>query len=252
MKYQGDKIMLSLFKVVLGSPGTPNRTLGLKWLLSWFSVFTCKCVPGVLRGVDMERGLYYLLTSVDPSILLKVNCLLLGAISLPSCILTTQVRRRFKQRYFPDKHLSKPYFFTLTCATFVSVSARLWRRDALCHHRLQFWSQWCGKAASLQGTYETQSYRDTMTFSTQRWVYWPLHFLPNQSALAFWTYRTKGWVGWFISTLSPTEQPISQTLQEELAAFPLQDFLWVISQPPTVATFNAAVKGFCVFCHMAQ
>lgn len=51
----------------------------------------CPCVGfGVLRGVDMERGLYFLLTPVDPSILRKVNCLLLGAISLPSCILTTQ------------------------------------------------------------------------------------------------------------------------------------------------------------------
>ncbi|XP_056129314.1 polynucleotide 5'-hydroxyl-kinase NOL9 [Lampris incognitus] len=52
---------------------------------------TCPCVGfGVLRGIDMARGLYFLLTPVDPSILRKVNCLLLGAISLPSRILTTQ------------------------------------------------------------------------------------------------------------------------------------------------------------------
>ncbi|XP_070766992.1 polynucleotide 5'-hydroxyl-kinase NOL9 [Enoplosus armatus] len=51
----------------------------------------CPCVGfGVLRGIDMVRGLYFLLTPVDPSILRKVNCLLLGAISLPSCILKTQ------------------------------------------------------------------------------------------------------------------------------------------------------------------
>ncbi|XP_054465538.1 polynucleotide 5'-hydroxyl-kinase NOL9 [Anoplopoma fimbria] len=51
----------------------------------------CPCVGfGVLRGIDMVRGLYFLLTPVDPSILRKVNCLLLGAISLPACILTTQ------------------------------------------------------------------------------------------------------------------------------------------------------------------
>lgn len=55
-------------------------------------VFTCKYPPGVLRGIDMARGLYFLLTPVDPSVLRNVNCLLLGAISLPSCILTTQVR----------------------------------------------------------------------------------------------------------------------------------------------------------------
>lgn len=52
----------------------------------------CFASPGVVRGIDVERGLYYLLTPVDPSILRKVNCLLLGAISLPSSILTTQVR----------------------------------------------------------------------------------------------------------------------------------------------------------------
>lgn len=51
----------------------------------------CPCVGfGILRGIDMARGLYFLLTPVDPSILRKVNCLLLGTISLPSCILTAQ------------------------------------------------------------------------------------------------------------------------------------------------------------------
>ncbi|XP_065325741.1 polynucleotide 5'-hydroxyl-kinase NOL9-like [Pelmatolapia mariae] len=44
----------------------------------------------VLRGIDMARGLYFLLTPVDPSVLREVNCLLLGAISMPSCILKTQ------------------------------------------------------------------------------------------------------------------------------------------------------------------
>lgn len=51
----------------------------------------CPCVGfGLLRGIDMARGLYFLLTPVDPSVLRKVNCLLLGAISIPSCIFTTQ------------------------------------------------------------------------------------------------------------------------------------------------------------------
>ncbi|XP_076023277.1 polynucleotide 5'-hydroxyl-kinase NOL9 [Genypterus blacodes] len=51
----------------------------------------CPCVGfGVLRGIDMMRGLYFLLTPVDPSILRQVNCLLLGAITLPSCILKNQ------------------------------------------------------------------------------------------------------------------------------------------------------------------
>uniref|UniRef100_A0A3Q4G332 Polynucleotide 5'-hydroxyl-kinase NOL9 n=1 Tax=Neolamprologus brichardi TaxID=32507 RepID=A0A3Q4G332_NEOBR len=56
----------------------------------------CPCVGfGLLRGIDMARGLYFLLTPVDPSVLRKVNCLLLGAISMPSCIFTTQVRSFF-------------------------------------------------------------------------------------------------------------------------------------------------------------
>lgn len=51
----------------------------------------CPCVGfGIIRGVDMVRGLYFLLTPVDPIILRNVNCLLLGAISLPSCVLTSQ------------------------------------------------------------------------------------------------------------------------------------------------------------------
>lgn len=51
----------------------------------------CPCVGfGVLRGIDMARGLYFLLTPVDPSVLRDVNCLLFGAISMPSCVLTTQ------------------------------------------------------------------------------------------------------------------------------------------------------------------
>lgn len=46
----------------------------------------------MLRGIDRERGLYFLLTPVEPSVLRSVNCLLLGAVLLPSCILTSQVR----------------------------------------------------------------------------------------------------------------------------------------------------------------
>ena len=49
------------------------------------------CVVGVLRGVDMVRGLYLLVTPVPPALLRRVNCLLLGEISLPKALLTTQV-----------------------------------------------------------------------------------------------------------------------------------------------------------------
>lgn len=54
-----------------------------------------------------------------------------------------------------------------------------------------------------------------------------------------------------MSLLSPTEQPVSQTLQEELAASLLLDLLsenydWShrVPQSNAVATFGATVKGF--------
>lgn len=44
----------------------------------------CPCVGlGILRGVDMARGLYFIITPVAPSVLRQVNCLLVGGISLP-------------------------------------------------------------------------------------------------------------------------------------------------------------------------
>ncbi|XP_077569974.1 polynucleotide 5'-hydroxyl-kinase NOL9 [Stigmatopora nigra] len=72
----------------------------------------CPCVGlGVLRGIDMARGLYFVLTPLDPGVLRKVNCLLLGAVSLPSCILTSQSNLQDELPYVtPD------YSFELTGA----------------------------------------------------------------------------------------------------------------------------------------
>ncbi|XP_035377210.1 polynucleotide 5'-hydroxyl-kinase NOL9 [Electrophorus electricus] len=51
----------------------------------------CPCVGlGVLRGVDMARGLYFLVTPVPPAVLRQVNCLLLGEVTLPKMLLTMQ------------------------------------------------------------------------------------------------------------------------------------------------------------------
>ncbi|TSL61239.1 Polynucleotide 5'-hydroxyl-kinase NOL9 [Bagarius yarrelli] len=51
----------------------------------------CQCVGfGVLRGVDMARGLYFLVTPVPPVTLRQVNCLLLGEVTLPKILLTVQ------------------------------------------------------------------------------------------------------------------------------------------------------------------
>ncbi|XP_062247362.1 polynucleotide 5'-hydroxyl-kinase NOL9 [Platichthys flesus] len=72
----------------------------------------CPCVGfGVLRGIDMARGLYLLLTPVDPSVLRKVNCLLLGAISLPFFVLTTQSDLEGEKPY-----VTADYSFDLTGA----------------------------------------------------------------------------------------------------------------------------------------
>ncbi|XP_067096081.1 polynucleotide 5'-hydroxyl-kinase NOL9 [Osmerus mordax] len=51
----------------------------------------CPCVGlGVLRGVDMARGLYFIITPVAPSVLRQVNCLLLGGVSLPHALFKDQ------------------------------------------------------------------------------------------------------------------------------------------------------------------
>lgn len=67
----------------------------------------------------MERGLYFLLTPVDPTVLRQVNCLLLGAISLPSCILTSQVRM---QTHF----VSMLFSFALAREELSFVSVSVW------------------------------------------------------------------------------------------------------------------------------
>uniref|UniRef100_A0A8C4XSG6 Polynucleotide 5'-hydroxyl-kinase NOL9 n=1 Tax=Falco tinnunculus TaxID=100819 RepID=A0A8C4XSG6_FALTI len=51
----------------------------------------CDCLGfGIVRGVEMERKLYHILTPVPPENLRQVNCLLLGNISIPNCILVGQ------------------------------------------------------------------------------------------------------------------------------------------------------------------
>lgn len=51
------------------------------------------CVAGLCRGIDMEKRLYHILTPVPPEELRTVNCLLVGAVSLPQCVFTSQVSR---------------------------------------------------------------------------------------------------------------------------------------------------------------
>uniref|UniRef100_A0A8C3NI11 Nucleolar protein 9 n=1 Tax=Geospiza parvula TaxID=87175 RepID=A0A8C3NI11_GEOPR len=51
----------------------------------------CDCLGfGIVRGVDMEKKLYHILTPVPPANLRLVNCLLLGNIAIPNCVLVGQ------------------------------------------------------------------------------------------------------------------------------------------------------------------
>ncbi|XP_008565240.1 PREDICTED: polynucleotide 5'-hydroxyl-kinase NOL9 [Galeopterus variegatus] len=51
----------------------------------------CDCLGfGICRGVDMEKRLYLILTPVPPEELRTVNCLLVGAISIPQCVFKNQ------------------------------------------------------------------------------------------------------------------------------------------------------------------
>uniref|UniRef100_A0A8C8BG18 Nucleolar protein 9 n=1 Tax=Otus sunia TaxID=257818 RepID=A0A8C8BG18_9STRI len=51
----------------------------------------CDCLGfGIVRGVEMEKKLYHILTPVPPESLRLVNCLLLGNISIPNCVLVGQ------------------------------------------------------------------------------------------------------------------------------------------------------------------
>uniref|UniRef100_A0A8C3X3D9 Polynucleotide 5'-hydroxyl-kinase NOL9 n=1 Tax=Catagonus wagneri TaxID=51154 RepID=A0A8C3X3D9_9CETA len=51
----------------------------------------CDCLGfGICRGVDMEKRLYHILTPVPPEELRRVNCLLVGAVSVPQCVLKSQ------------------------------------------------------------------------------------------------------------------------------------------------------------------
>ncbi|KAL2773434.1 polynucleotide 5'-hydroxyl-kinase NOL9, partial [Daubentonia madagascariensis] len=51
----------------------------------------CDCLGfGICRGIDMEKQLYHILTPVPPEELRTVNCLLVGAISVPQCVFKNQ------------------------------------------------------------------------------------------------------------------------------------------------------------------
>lgn len=103
--------------------------------------------------------------------------------------------------------VSMLFSFALACEElrFVSVSVWIWRRDGVRHRGLQFWSQRCRKAASLQGTSETQSRWETVMFPTHRFFSQPFHFMTPVSCYTseLWplNVQNRGWVGHFVSSI---------------------------------------------------
>lgn len=77
------------------------------------------CVfSGIVRGVEMERKLYHILTPVPPEKLRLVNCLLLGNIAIPNCVLVGQVGAAWSQQEPPELRLPRGFsiFNSEACA----------------------------------------------------------------------------------------------------------------------------------------
>ncbi|KAI7794149.1 polynucleotide 5'-hydroxyl-kinase NOL9 [Triplophysa rosa] len=84
----------------------------------------CQCVGlGVIRGVDMARGLYFLVTPVSPSVLKHVNCLLVGQITLPIEQLTMQYGAEAELPY-----VTSDYSFEVMGAGKIHIHKGLLRR----------------------------------------------------------------------------------------------------------------------------
>nr|XP_048273861.1 polynucleotide 5'-hydroxyl-kinase NOL9 [Myodes glareolus] len=51
----------------------------------------CDCLGfGICRGIDMDQRMYHIITPLPPEELKAVNCLLIGSISIPHCIIKNQ------------------------------------------------------------------------------------------------------------------------------------------------------------------
>ncbi|XP_003225740.2 polynucleotide 5'-hydroxyl-kinase NOL9 [Anolis carolinensis] len=84
----------------------------------------CDCLGfGIIRGVDVEKQLYQLLTPVLPEKLRLVNCLLVGNISIPHCIFLNQVGIEGEAPY-----VTSGYNFDISGAGKLKVKRHLKRR----------------------------------------------------------------------------------------------------------------------------
>lgn len=85
----------------------------------------CDCFGvGIIRGINLERRLYYILTSIPVAKLKQVNCLLVGAVTIPNSVFRNQAGVTGEVPY-----LTSDYSFTLSGAGRIKPCCPLRRRE---------------------------------------------------------------------------------------------------------------------------
>ncbi|XP_066493635.1 polynucleotide 5'-hydroxyl-kinase NOL9 isoform X1 [Tiliqua scincoides] len=85
----------------------------------------CDCLGfGIVRGVDMEKKLYYVLTPVAPENLRQVNCLLIGNIPIPNCVFLNQLGIEGEMPY-----VTSEYNYDVSGAGKLKLKKHLKRRE---------------------------------------------------------------------------------------------------------------------------
>ncbi|XP_070812440.1 polynucleotide 5'-hydroxyl-kinase NOL9 [Pituophis catenifer annectens] len=88
----------------------------------------CDCLGfGIVRGVDMTKKLYYILTPVAPENLHRVNCLLIGNIAIPNCVFLNQARTDGEIPY-----VTSDYNYDISGAGKLKIKKHLQRREHRC------------------------------------------------------------------------------------------------------------------------
>ncbi|XP_029434526.1 polynucleotide 5'-hydroxyl-kinase NOL9 isoform X2 [Rhinatrema bivittatum] len=85
----------------------------------------CDCLGfGIVRGIDMEKKMYHILTPVAPEKLRLVNCLLVGSITIPHSIFKNQPGIKGEAPY-----VTSAYSFEISGAGKIKVNKQLKRRE---------------------------------------------------------------------------------------------------------------------------
>ncbi|KAF7236183.1 Polynucleotide 5'-hydroxyl-kinase NOL9 [Varanus komodoensis] len=85
----------------------------------------CDCLGfGIVRGVDVDKKHYYLLTPVAPENLRLVNCLLIGSIPIPNCIFLNQMGTEGEIPY-----VTSEYNYDISGAGKLKIKKHLKRRE---------------------------------------------------------------------------------------------------------------------------